>query len=73
MYQFFREYVLRANDQEFKLTKDMVSVTTTTETKHVEEIIPSVIEPSFGIGRIMYSLFEHNFRIREADEARTVS
>ena len=39
----------------------------------VEEIIPSVVEPSFGIGRVMYALFEHNFRVREGDEQRTVS
>ena len=38
---------------------------------HVEEVVPSVIEPSFGIGRIMYSIFEHNFRQREGDEQRT--
>jgi len=36
----------------------------------VEEIIPSVIEPSFGIGRIMYAVLEHAFRIREGDEQR---
>merc|ERR1712130_1020985 len=29
------------------------------------------IEPSFGVGRIMYALFEHNFKVREGDEART--
>ena len=39
----------------------------------VEEIVPSVIEPSFGIGRVMYSIFEHNFKTREDDEQRTVS
>lgn len=39
----------------------------------VEEIVPNVIEPSFGIGRIMYTVFEHTFRIREGDEQRTVS
>lgn len=38
----------------------------------VEEITPNVIEPSFGIGRIMYSIFEHTFHIREGDEQRTV-
>lgn len=38
----------------------------------VEEIIPNVIEPSFGIGRIMYSIYEHSFHIREGDEQRTV-
>ena len=39
----------------------------------VEEFVPSVVEPSFGIGRIMYSIFEHNFKVREGDEQRTVS
>lgn len=38
----------------------------------VEEIVPNVIEPSFGIGRIMYSIFEHSFQIRQGDEQRTV-
>ncbi|CAL1543894.1 unnamed protein product [Lymnaea stagnalis] len=55
----------------FSLTKDMVQVKRYQKTLHVEEIVPSVIEPSFGIGRIMYSIFEHNFRIREGDEQRT--
>ena len=34
--------------------------------------IPSVIEPSFGIGSIMYCLFEHAYYHREGDEKRTV-
>ena len=34
--------------------------------------IPSVIEPSFGVGRIMYCMFEHAFYHREGDEKRTV-
>ena len=29
---------------------------------------PGVIEPSFGIGRILYCLFEHAFYTREGDE-----
>ena len=54
-----------------KITKDMVAVKRYKKTVHVEEIIPSVIEPSFGIGRVMYAVFEHNFRKREGDEMRT--
>lgn len=38
----------------------------------VEEIIPGVIEPSFGIGRIMYAVWEHSFKSRPGDEMRTV-
>ena len=40
-------------------------------TNLVEEIVPSVIEPSFGIGRIMYTIWEHNFVLRDAQ--RTVN
>merc|ERR1711860_272587 len=62
---------LTMNGSDVKLTPDMVSVKRFNKTVHVEEIIPSVIEPSFGIGRIMYSIFEHNFKVREGDEQRT--
>jgi len=54
-----------------KITKDQVSIKREQKKIHVEEVVPSVIEPSFGIGRIMYSIFEHNFRQREGDEQRT--
>ena len=43
----------------FKITKSMVSIKRYKKVVHVEEFIPSVVEPSFGIGRIMYALFEH--------------
>lgn len=36
----------------------------------VVDVIPSVIEPSFGIGRIMYAILEHSFNVREGDEQR---
>ena len=39
----------------------------------VREFQPSVIEPSFGIGRILYAVLEHSFRVRPDDEQRTVS
>lgn len=62
---------LSLGDSTVSLSKDMIAVKRYQKTVHVEEIIPSVIEPSFGVGRIMYALFEHNFRVREGDEART--
>ncbi|XP_070504506.1 glycine--tRNA ligase [Chironomus tepperi] len=58
------------NLSNFTLNREMVSIKTSSKTVHVEEIIPSVIEPSFGIGRIMYSLLEHRFQMREGDEQR---
>ena len=38
----------------------------------VREFTPNVIEPSFGIGRILYSLLEHSYWARESDIARGV-
>uniref|UniRef100_A0A8B9ET71 Glycine--tRNA ligase n=1 Tax=Anser cygnoides TaxID=8845 RepID=A0A8B9ET71_ANSCY len=66
-----REFTVETEGKTFTLTKDMVTVKRFQKTLHVEEIIPNVIEPSFGIGRIMYTVFEHTFRIREGDEQRT--
>ncbi|XP_032511959.2 glycine--tRNA ligase [Danaus plexippus] len=65
------EYTLATSAGEFKLNPNLVSVRKSQKTIHVEEIIPSVIEPSFGIGRILYSVLEHNFKMREGDEQRT--
>ena len=39
----------------------------------VREFTPNVIEPSFGLGRIMYCLLEHSFWSREQDVERGVS
>ncbi|KAM4606044.1 glycine--tRNA ligase [Polymixia lowei] len=64
------EFTVETEGKSFKLTRDMVSVKRLQKTLHVEEIVPNVIEPSFGIGRIMYSIFEHSFRVREGDEQR---
>lgn len=68
----FSEYTLKVGNDEYKLKRNHVpSIKSYEKTVHVEEIIPSVIEPSFGIGRIMYAVFEHNFKMREGDEQRT--
>ncbi|XP_071157632.1 glycine--tRNA ligase-like [Mytilus edulis] len=65
------EVEVTVNSQTFKVTADMVIIKKYQKKLHVEEIVPSVIEPSFGIGRVMYSVFEHNFKMREGDEQRT--
>ncbi|XP_034998433.1 glycine--tRNA ligase [Hippoglossus stenolepis] len=65
------EFTIETEGKTFKLTKDMVSVKRFQKTLHVEEVVPNVIEPSFGIGRIMYTIFEHTFHIREGDDQRT--
>jgi glycyl-tRNA synthetase len=55
-----------------KLTPSMAKIVESVEIVHVNEYTPNVIEPSFGIGRIMYSLLEHVFWTREGDEQRCV-
>ncbi|XP_037613104.1 glycine--tRNA ligase-like [Sebastes umbrosus] len=65
------EFTIESEGKTFKLTKDMVNVKRFQKTLHVEEIVPNVIEPSFGIGRVMYTIFEHTFQVREGDEQRT--
>jgi len=64
-------YKFKLSDKTYEITSEMVEVRRFPKIVHVEEIIPSVIEPSFGVGRIMYSIWEHNFRTREGDEQRT--
>lgn len=65
------EVTLRdSSTKKIDLPANSVSIQTVEEIKNVEEIIPSVVEPSFGIGRIMYAVLEHSFREREGDEQR---
>ncbi|VDD75391.1 unnamed protein product [Mesocestoides corti] len=59
------------NDSIFEITSDMVTIKAEEIRVHVEEVVPSVIEPSFGIGRIMYAILEQNFCTRQNDEQRT--
>lgn len=54
------------------ITKDMVAIERVTRKVNGYSYTPSVIEPSFGIGRILYCMFEHTFYTREGDEQRTV-
>lgn len=58
-----------------ELTRDLLKIERRTRTEHMREYTPNVIEPSFGIGRILYSLLEHTYWNRGAesgDEARAV-
>ncbi|RAO68506.1 uncharacterized protein BHQ10_004518 [Talaromyces amestolkiae] len=55
-----------------ELDKDLVTIEKKTVTQHIREYTPNVVEPSFGIGRILYSLLEHSYWHRAGDEARGV-
>ncbi|KAF0852831.1 Glycine--tRNA ligase 1 [Andalucia godoyi] len=56
-----------------QVPKQYVTIATETKRIHGQTFTPSVIEPSFGLGRILYSLLEHAYYVRGGeDEARAV-
>jgi glycyl-tRNA synthetase len=57
---------LTVDDQEIKIERDAVEFESVSQEVHGENIIPHVIEPSFGIDRILYSLLEHSYFEEEA-------
>ncbi|KAA3680240.1 glycyl-tRNA synthetase [Paragonimus westermani] len=62
---------LSIDGRAYTIDNSMVHVREYENIVHVEEFVPNVIEPSFGIGRILYTIFEHSFRVRDDDEQRT--
>lgn len=48
------------------IKKNMVSISKEKKKEHQRVFTPSVIEPSFGIGRIIYCLYEHSFYTRSS-------
>lgn len=58
------------------LGKDLIVIEKRTRSENTRQFTPNVIEPSFGIGRILYALMEHNYWTRASDggdEARSVT
>lgn len=51
---------------------DLLKIAKVKRTEHIREYTPNVIEPSFGIGRIIYSIFEHQFWARPELSDRSV-
>lgn len=56
----------------YEISSEMVTIDKKTKTVHGQNIVPSVIEPSFGIGRVLYCIFEHVFYARKDDAQKTV-
>jgi len=56
----------------FEITKDHVSIVLRTVKQTTRTYIPNVIEPSFGLGRILYCLLEHSYWARAEDVNRGV-
>jgi len=50
------------------IPRDMIKYEAVTEEVRGEKVIPHVIEPSFGIDRIIYAVIEHSFAEEVVDE-----
>lgn len=58
-------YKLVVGEESYEVTPAMVTkITKVSKTEHVREFVPSVVEPSFGIGRILYCILECNFKVK---------
>lgn len=64
--------VAGVNDGKVELGKDLIAIEKRTRVENVREYTPNVIEPSFGIGRLVYCIMEHAYWSRQGDEARGV-
>lgn len=67
--------VAGVGDGKVEVGSDTLKIEFRKRIENTREFTPNVIEPSFGIGRILYSLIEHNFWTRGSDggdEARGV-
>ncbi|CAK0785073.1 hypothetical protein CVIRNUC_008279 [Coccomyxa viridis] len=71
---FSREgkHSISAGGRAFEVTPEMLEIREETQKESGKRFIPSVIEPSFGIGRILYCMFEHAYYQRESSEEKTV-
>ncbi|XP_019170112.1 PREDICTED: glycine--tRNA ligase, mitochondrial 1-like [Ipomoea nil] len=58
------EFQVCTLDKVVTIKKNMVSISKEKIKEHQRVFTPSVIEPSFGIGRIIYCLYEHSFYTR---------
>ncbi|KAI9886522.1 MAG: Glycine--tRNA ligase 1, mitochondrial [Watsoniomyces obsoletus] len=64
--------VAGVGDGKVELGSDLITIAKRTRVENTREYTPNVIEPSFGVGRIFYSLIEHVYWTRPGDEARGV-
>jgi glycyl-tRNA synthetase len=58
------EFYVCTLEKNVTIKKNMVTISREIKKEHQRVFTPSVIEPSFGIGRIIFCLFEHSFYMR---------
>jgi glycyl-tRNA synthetase len=66
------EIKFEGQDIIYNIKQEMYDIVTEGEKITTQKYIPNVIEPSFGIGRILYSCLEQNYFVRNEEEKRSV-
>ncbi|KAH8740558.1 glycyl-tRNA synthetase [Cryptosporidium ryanae] len=59
--------ILIYDNYKWEITSNMVKYEYKVKKISEEQFVPGVIEPSFGIGRIIHCIFEHNFKYRDTE------
>ena len=66
------EVTVDVDGERYSVDTDVANFAVETQTEAGEHITPHVVEPSFGVGRTVYTLLEHGYREDEVDgETRT--
>lgn len=55
-------------EKDVTIKMNMLTISKQKKKEHMRVFTPSVIEPSFGIGRIIYCLYEHSFYTRSSKD-----
>ena len=61
-------FKVMVNDSEIEIPSDCYDIVETEEKLMGEKFIPHVIEPSFGIDRILYHILEHNYHEKNKND-----
>lgn len=54
-------------NKDITLSGDFIALNPYEKKVMEEKYVPHVIEPSYGLGRIMYCVMEHSFKMRAED------
>lgn len=65
------EFEIDIGSKKISVPKESITIKIDTKMVVEEKFAPHVIEPSFGIGRVVYCIFEHCFRKRPDAATRT--
>ncbi|MGC8496491.1 MAG: glycine--tRNA ligase [Thermoplasmata archaeon] len=67
-----KDLKVQVNGEEIVVPKEAYTIIEKVEKISSEKIVPNVIEPSYGIDRILYSLLENSYYEREDSEFRVL-